>query len=61
MKLHFRGVDYNYQPPQLDVTNEQIGGTYRGKPWEMHQYHQSCCHKYPSRSLVYRGVHYKDD
>ena len=61
MKLHFRGVDYNYQPPNLDMTDEEVVGIYRGKPWKIHKYRQSCHHKHPSRCLIYRGVHYKDD
>lgn len=32
MKLTYRGVKYDYNPPSLEVTESEILGTYRGRP-----------------------------
>ncbi|MEB3295586.1 MAG: DUF4278 domain-containing protein [Synechococcales bacterium] len=36
MKLSYRGVQYEYSPPSLEVTEGEVRGAYRGVPWRCH-------------------------
>lgn len=37
MKLHYRGVNYDSELSIVDVTEGEIGGTYRGHLWKTHK------------------------
>ena len=57
MKLNYRGTEYDYTPPSLEVKESEITGCYRGRP--IHFTYTS--HRpvpQPVSHLVYRGVHY---
>lgn len=58
MKLHYRGVNYNSEPSMLDITEGEVGGTYRGHIWKIHK---PKLYSKPPRSveLTYRGVTYQ--
>jgi hypothetical protein len=56
MKLTYRGVDYSYEPPTLDMVDGDIGGVYRGHPWRLaYPRHVPV---QPVHQLKYRGVAY---
>ena len=59
MKLSFHGASYEYDPTEVEVTEGEVGGRYRGLPWKVHCCKQKYNRKYSSVELVYRGVHYK--
>lgn len=58
MKLTYRGVDYDYNPPVLDVTESEIECLYRG-----HKAHYTYVRNVPipqsAERLTYRGVPYQ--
>jgi hypothetical protein len=58
MKLSFRGIKYEYQPLQPEVTEEEISGMYRGAPSKIHHYLQRSRRQY-AQEMIYRGVHYR--
>ena len=37
MKLSFHGASYEYHPSEIKVTEEEVGGRYRGLPWKVHR------------------------
>ncbi|MEC4983029.1 MAG: DUF4278 domain-containing protein [Oscillatoria sp. PMC 1068.18] len=58
MKLHFRGHNYETQQLPLEVTEGEVGGTYRGSTWKVHHCRLNRRHQ-PSQEFTYRGVTYK--
>lgn len=58
MRLSDRGVSYEAEPATLEVSEDQVGGLYRGQAWRVH-------HPKPKRryiapiDLIYRGVAYR--
>ena len=59
MKLSFHGASYEYHPSEVKVTEEEVGGRYRGLPWKVHCSKQQYKRKPSSVEFVYRGVYYK--
>jgi hypothetical protein len=58
MKLTYRGVSYETQPPQLEVVEGGTIGSYRGAPWKAHTL-VSAPPSQPAATLTYRGVRYQ--
>jgi hypothetical protein len=59
MKLHFHGGTYEDRHTEIEVTEGEIGGHYRGTPWRMHRLlrKQQLRHN-NSSELKYRGIPY---
>jgi hypothetical protein len=57
MKLTYRGVSYEYNPPTLELTEGEIGGKYRGANWRQ-SYLRHIPIPQPVANLKYRGVAY---
>jgi hypothetical protein len=60
MKLRYRGVGYDAEPATLEVTEGEIGGTYRGQNWKFH-YVKHVPEPQPVHNLKWRGVAYRTD
>ena len=58
MNLKYRGVDYNYTPPQVDMESTSEVGQYRGLEWRFRNPKKVPVLQ-PSLDLVYRGVAYQ--
>jgi hypothetical protein len=58
MKLTYRGIQYDHNPPQLDVTESTLNGCYRGQPSHYH-YLNYVPIPQPAEQLTYRGVPYQ--
>ena len=58
MKLHYRGTDYEYNPPVV-VTEDKVGGKYRGLDWRFHNLEKPPVLQ-PGLNLTYRGVKYSN-
>ncbi len=58
MKLTYRGVDYDYNPPVLEVTESKVACQYRGQAATVH-YVQHVPIPQPAEQLTYRGVAYQ--
>jgi hypothetical protein len=59
MKLRYRGVEYDYNPPAVTVQESEIGGKYRGLDWRFHNLKHPQVIQ-PSLNLTYRGVKYSN-
>lgn len=57
MRLSYRGGHYDYTPPTLEVTESEILGQYRGRPWRCHTL-ESIPVPQPAADMVYRGTAY---
>lgn len=57
MKLTYRGVNYE-GTPALEVTEREIGGTYRGQQWKSH-YVRHIPEPVPVHNLSNRGIAYR--
>lgn len=57
MKLSYRGVGYDYNPPTLEVTEGEILGKYRGANWRCRTMNELPTPQ-PASNLTYRGVSY---
>ncbi|MGB3532278.1 MAG: DUF4278 domain-containing protein [Microcoleaceae cyanobacterium] len=57
MKLTYRGIEYNYNPPQVETTVGRKAGKYRGKDWRFCNLKKSPVLQ-PTHNLTYRGVKY---
>ncbi len=55
MRLSYRGVSYDCEPPTIDMLEGDIGGTYRGQPWRL-RYPRHIPEVQPIADLKYRGV-----
>lgn len=58
MKLAYRGLEYDYNPPMLEVTNSEIALNYRGHAVQ-HTYVRHVPIPQVSERLTYRGVAYQ--
>ncbi|NJL85556.1 MAG: DUF4278 domain-containing protein [Leptolyngbyaceae cyanobacterium SM1_1_3] len=58
MKLCYRGVEYDYNPPALEVTESDILCQYRGRPLR-YSYVRHVPIPQPVATLSYRGVAYQ--
>jgi Domain of unknown function (DUF4278) len=61
MKLQFRGKSYEAPHLEWDVSEGEIGGRYRGKPWKVHHLKEQHRRNHVKSELTYRGVHYTQD
>jgi hypothetical protein len=58
MRLCYRGVEYDYHPPSLEVKEGEILGKYRGRPLHFN-YVSHVPIPQPVADLTYRGVSYR--
>lgn len=58
MKLTYRGIPYEYEPPTLEMTEGQEMGKYRGQAWTM-RYPKHMNVPQPAMQLKYRGIAYE--
>ncbi|MBE9080058.1 DUF4278 domain-containing protein [Romeria aff. gracilis LEGE 07310] len=58
MRLRYRGVEYDYNPPQLEMTESELLGQYRGRP-TCFSYARHVPIPQPVETLTYRGVNYQ--
>ncbi len=59
MKLNYRGVSYEYNPPTVEITEGEVVGKYRGLDWRFHNLKKPPVLQ-PPANLTYRGVAYKN-
>jgi hypothetical protein len=59
MKLSYRGVQYDYNPPVVETTEDVVGGKYRGLDWRFRNMKKPPVLQ-PRVNLTYRGVHYQN-
>ena len=59
MKLVYRGVSYDYNPPQIAVAEGQVSGKFRGLDWRFHNLKKPLVLQ-PPVNLTYRGVAYNN-
>ena len=57
MKLTYRGVDYDYNPPALEATESEAACQYRGQATTL-RYVQHVPIPQPAEQLTYRGTTY---
>ncbi len=60
IKLIYRGVSYEYNPPNVQVAEGEIGGKYRGSAWRFHLVKKSLI-QITQQSLNYRGTKYSQE
>ena len=58
MKLTYRGIEYDYNPPRLQVTDSEISCQYRGHA-ARYSYVRHVPIPQPAERLTYRGVAYQ--
>lgn len=59
MKLNYRGVSYEYNPPVIKTSKGKVGGKYRGLDWRFRNLRQPLTLQ-PPVNLTYRGVAYSN-
>ncbi|GAB4225379.1 MAG: DUF4278 domain-containing protein [Stanieria sp.] len=57
MKLTYRGVSYEYNPPVIETVEAKVAGKYRGLDWRFHNLKKPPVLQ-PPANLTYRGVTY---
>ncbi|EAW38140.1 DUF4278 domain-containing protein [Lyngbya sp. PCC 8106] len=57
MKLNYRGIDYEYNPPEIATSTGAVAGKYRGQDWRFCNLKKPPVLQ-PSHNLTYRGVKY---
>jgi len=58
MKLTYRGIQYDYNPPTVETVESKAGGKYRGWDWRFRNLKNPPVLQ-PRVNLQYRGVRYK--
>lgn len=58
MRLQFRGKIYEKPQTEWNVTEGEVGGLYRGKPWKVHCLKEQHRTHHDKSELTYRGIHY---
>jgi hypothetical protein len=58
MKLSYRGVKYDYNPPVVETTDSEVVGKYRGLDWRFRNLKKPPVLQ-PRVNLKYRGVYYQ--
>lgn len=58
MKLSYRGISYEYNPPEVKTTQSGVAGKYRGLDWRFRNLDKPPVLQ-PSANLKYRGVAYQ--
>lgn len=61
MRLQFRGKIYEGPHVELETTEGEVGGMYRGKPWKVHNLKEQYRNRHNHQAFTYRGVHYTKD
>ena len=59
MKITYRGVSYDYNPPTVAVKESNVAGKFRGLDWRFHNLEKSPVLQ-PPVNLTYRGVAYSN-
>ncbi len=59
MKLNYRGISYEYNPPVVAVEADQIAGKFRGLDWRFYNLKKPLVLQ-PGVNLTYRGVTYNN-
>lgn len=59
MKLTYRGVSYEYNPPVVEVEQGEVAGKFRGLDWRFHNLKKPLLLQ-PPVNLTYRGVAYQN-
>ena len=57
MKLIYRGINYEYNPPVVETVEGKVGGRFRGLDWRFHNLKKPPVLQ-PPVNLTYRGVNY---
>lgn len=57
MKLIYRGISYEYNPPVVETVEGKVGGKFRGLDWRFHNLKKAPLLQ-PPVNLTYRGVAY---
>jgi hypothetical protein len=57
MKLTYRGVSYDYNPPTVAVEEDTVAGKFRGLDWRFRNLKKAPVLQ-PPANLTYRGVAY---
>ena len=57
MKLNYRGISYEYNPPVIETSEEKVAGKYRGLDWRFRNLNKTLVLQ-PPVNLTYRGVAY---
>ncbi|MDJ1183621.1 DUF4278 domain-containing protein [Roseofilum casamattae] len=57
MKLCYRGLSYEYNPPIVEMGKEHVGGTYRGLEWRFREVRKAPVLQ-TNLDLKYRGIPY---
>lgn len=57
MRLSYRGLPYEYEPPSIDAAETQMRGNYRGHKINF-SYVRHIPVPQPAQDLQYRGIHY---
>ncbi|MEZ2225065.1 DUF4278 domain-containing protein [Microcoleus sp.] len=60
MKLAYRGANYDYDIPTVDMTEGEVAGKYRGQNWNYRYPRHIPMPQHP-QDLQYRGVGYRSD
>ncbi len=58
MKLSYRGITYDYTPPQVQATEGEVSGKYRGLDWRFRNLKKPPVLQ-PTVNVKYRGVSYQ--
>lgn len=58
MKLTYRGVSYDYNPPTVETQEVEVGGKFRGLDWRFRNLSKPAVIQ-PTTHLTYRGVKYQ--
>ncbi|HHP7232531.1 MAG TPA: DUF4278 domain-containing protein [Xenococcaceae cyanobacterium] len=59
MKITYRGVSYDYNPPVVAVKESDVAGKFRGLDWRFHNLKKPLTLQ-PPVNLTYRGVAYSN-
>ena len=57
MRLKYRGISYEHNPQVVEMSEEKVGGKYRGLDWRLHHFKQTLLiHQPVHLRLTYRGI-----
>ncbi len=59
MKITYRGISYEYNPPTVAVEEDAVAGKFRGLDWRFHNLKKPLVLQ-PPVNLTYRGVAYSN-
>lgn len=58
MKLNYRGISYDYNPPTVEAQEAEVAGKFRGLDWRFRNLRKPAVIQ-PTTHLTYRGVKYQ--